>query len=51
MLSEMCFPMHQRGPNGQSYYVMRRNFHIPPEEELRRMVTPEAVSLSFIVHI
>ncbi|CAO2838248.1 unnamed protein product, partial [Amaranthus hypochondriacus] len=33
----------QRGPNGQSYYVMRRNFHIPPEEELRRMVTPEAV--------
>ncbi|KNA26132.1 hypothetical protein SOVF_000270 [Spinacia oleracea] len=33
----------QRGPNGQSYYVMRRNFHIPPEEELRRMVTPETV--------
>ncbi|KAL2920839.1 Transcription initiation factor TFIID subunit 1 [Bienertia sinuspersici] len=33
----------QRGPNGLSYYVMRRNFHIPPEEELRRMVTPEAV--------
>ncbi|KMT15497.1 hypothetical protein BVRB_3g058510 isoform A [Beta vulgaris subsp. vulgaris] len=33
----------QKGPNGQSYYVMRRNFHIPPEEELRRMVTMETV--------
>ncbi|KAI5661339.1 hypothetical protein M9H77_20662 [Catharanthus roseus] len=33
----------QRGPNGQLLWVMRRNFRIPLEEELRRMVTPENV--------
>ncbi|XAR69721.1 hypothetical protein NMG60_11001422 [Bertholletia excelsa] len=33
----------QRGSNGQLFWVMRRNFRIPLEEELRRMVTPENV--------
>ncbi|KAK1259317.1 Transcription initiation factor TFIID subunit 1 [Acorus gramineus] len=33
----------QRGPHGQLYWRMRRNFHPPSEEELRRMVTPENV--------
>ncbi|CAI9104104.1 OLC1v1002717C1 [Oldenlandia corymbosa var. corymbosa] len=33
----------QRGPNGQLFWMMRRNFRIPLEEELRRMVTPENV--------
>ncbi|KAG5530160.1 hypothetical protein RHGRI_030509 [Rhododendron griersonianum] len=33
----------QRGANGQLFWVMRRNFRIPLEEELRRMVTPENV--------
>ncbi|CAA0807360.1 Transcription initiation factor TFIID subunit 1 [Striga hermonthica] len=33
----------QRGPNGHFLWVMRRNFRIPSEEELRRMVTPENV--------
>lgn len=33
----------QRGKNGQLLWVMRRNFRIPLEEELRRMVTPENV--------
>ncbi|KAL3515496.1 hypothetical protein ACH5RR_022398 [Cinchona calisaya] len=33
----------QRGSNGQLLWVMRRNFRIPLEEELRRMVTPENV--------
>lgn len=45
LFTKMYFSILQRGPNGQSYYVMRRNFHIPPEEELRRMVTPETVRL------
>ncbi|XP_059653268.1 transcription initiation factor TFIID subunit 1 [Cornus florida] len=33
----------QKGSNGQLFWVMRRNFRIPLEEELRRMVTPENV--------
>ncbi|KAL7157091.1 hypothetical protein ABFS83_02G054600 [Erythranthe nasuta] len=33
----------QRGPNGHLLWVMKRNFQIPLEEELRRMVTPENV--------
>ncbi|PIA32456.1 hypothetical protein AQUCO_04500216v1 [Aquilegia coerulea] len=33
----------QRGQNGHLFWVMRRNFRIPLEEELRRMVTPETV--------
>ncbi|KAL7002983.1 hypothetical protein U1Q18_004143 [Sarracenia purpurea var. burkii] len=33
----------QRGSNGHLFWVMRRNFRIPLEEELRRMVTPENV--------
>ncbi|XP_027160037.1 transcription initiation factor TFIID subunit 1 [Coffea eugenioides] len=33
----------QRGSNGQLLWAMRRNFRIPLEEELRRMVTPENV--------
>ncbi|GMH03032.1 hypothetical protein Nepgr_004871 [Nepenthes gracilis] len=33
----------QKGSNGQLLWVMKRNFHIPTEEELRRMVTPENV--------
>lgn len=33
----------QRGSSGQLYWIMRRNFRIPLEEELRRMVTPENV--------
>ncbi|XP_058185215.1 transcription initiation factor TFIID subunit 1-like isoform X2 [Rhododendron vialii] len=33
----------QRGANGLLFWVMRRNFRIPLEEELRRMVTPENV--------
>ncbi|KAL5705876.1 hypothetical protein ACHQM5_024110 [Ranunculus cassubicifolius] len=33
----------QKGPNGHLFWVMRRNFRIPLEEELRRMVTPENV--------
>ncbi|XP_058216351.1 transcription initiation factor TFIID subunit 1 isoform X2 [Rhododendron vialii] len=33
----------QRGANGQLFWVMRRNFRIPLEEELRRIVTPENV--------
>ncbi|KAK6136246.1 hypothetical protein DH2020_030009 [Rehmannia glutinosa] len=33
----------QRGPNGHLLWVMKRNFRIPSEEELRRMVTPENV--------
>ncbi|XP_042499646.1 transcription initiation factor TFIID subunit 1 [Macadamia integrifolia] len=33
----------QRRPGGHLFWVMRRNFRIPLEEELRRMVTPENV--------
>ncbi|KAJ4958846.1 hypothetical protein NE237_025957 [Protea cynaroides] len=33
----------QRGSSGQLFWVMRRNFRIPLEEELRRMVSPENV--------
>lgn len=33
----------QKGSNGQLFWVMRRNFRIPLEEELRRMLTPENV--------
>ncbi|CAN6483418.1 unnamed protein product [Victoria cruziana] len=33
----------QRGSNGELVWVMRRNFRIPSEEELRRMVSPEDV--------
>ncbi|KAL0365199.1 UNVERIFIED_CONTAM: Transcription initiation factor TFIID subunit [Sesamum angustifolium] len=33
----------QRGSNGHFLWVMKRNFRIPSEEELRRMVTPENV--------
>uniref|UniRef100_A0A5B7AIG9 Transcription initiation factor TFIID subunit 1 n=1 Tax=Davidia involucrata TaxID=16924 RepID=A0A5B7AIG9_DAVIN len=33
----------QKRSNGQLFWVMRRNFRIPLEEELRRMVTPENV--------
>ncbi|XP_011622516.1 transcription initiation factor TFIID subunit 1 isoform X1 [Amborella trichopoda] len=33
----------QRGPNGETLWMMRRNFRIPTEEELRRMMTPENV--------
>lgn len=33
----------QKGSNGLLFWVMRRNFRIPLEEELRRMVTPENV--------
>lgn len=33
----------QRGPHGHILWVMKRNFRIPSEEELRRMVTPENV--------
>ncbi|KAH7847356.1 hypothetical protein Vadar_025175 [Vaccinium darrowii] len=33
----------QKGANGHLFWVMRRNFRIPLEEELRRMGTPENV--------
>ncbi|KAK6916163.1 Transcription initiation factor TFIID subunit 1, histone acetyltransferase domain [Dillenia turbinata] len=33
----------QKGSNGQFFWVMKRNFRIPLEEELRRMVSPENV--------
>ncbi|KAL3694992.1 hypothetical protein R1sor_008643 [Riccia sorocarpa] len=33
----------QKGSGGEMWWVMRRNFRIPSEEELRRMVTPEMV--------
>ncbi|GAB2247164.1 hypothetical protein Droror1_Dr00007046 [Drosera rotundifolia] len=33
----------QRGPKGQLLWVMRRNFNIPSEEQLRRLVSPENV--------
>ncbi|XP_019052937.1 PREDICTED: transcription initiation factor TFIID subunit 1-like isoform X2 [Nelumbo nucifera] len=33
----------QRKSNGQLLWVMKRNFRIPLEEEIRRMVTPESV--------
>ncbi|XP_074292012.1 transcription initiation factor TFIID subunit 1 isoform X2 [Silene latifolia] len=33
----------QKGPNGRLQWVMRRNFHIPSEEELRKMMKPETV--------
>ncbi|KAL6531294.1 Transcription initiation factor TFIID subunit 1 [Orobanche hederae] len=33
----------QKGRNGQNLWVMKRNFRIPSEEELRRMVLPENV--------
>ncbi|KAG9146368.1 hypothetical protein Leryth_018420 [Lithospermum erythrorhizon] len=35
----------QRAPGGQFIWSMKHNFRIPLEEELRRMVTPENVSL------
>ncbi|RZC74501.1 hypothetical protein C5167_049982 [Papaver somniferum] len=34
----------QKGTNGQLYWVIKRNFRIPVEEELRRQLTPENVS-------
>jgi ferredoxin-fold anticodon binding domain-containing protein len=34
----------QRGANGQSIYVKKRNFRMWSEDELRKMVTPELVS-------
>ncbi|KAI3943229.1 hypothetical protein MKW92_003300, partial [Papaver armeniacum] len=33
----------QKGTNGQLFWVMRRSFRIPVEEELRRQLTPENV--------
>ncbi|XP_058723327.1 transcription initiation factor TFIID subunit 1-like [Vicia villosa] len=33
----------QRGPNGQSIFVKKRNFRMWSEDELRKMVTPELV--------
>ncbi|CAM6089127.1 unnamed protein product [Calypogeia fissa] len=33
----------QKGSGGEMWWVMRNNFRIPSEEELRRMVTPEMV--------
>ncbi|KAL0384417.1 UNVERIFIED_CONTAM: Transcription initiation factor TFIID subunit [Sesamum radiatum] len=33
--------LDERGSNGHFLWVMKRNFRIPSEEELRRMVTPE----------
>lgn len=33
----------QRGPGGQFIWIMKHNYRIPLEEELRRMVTPENV--------
>ncbi|EPS70477.1 hypothetical protein M569_04282, partial [Genlisea aurea] len=33
----------QKRPNGSFLWVMKQNFRIPSEEELRRMVTPEHV--------
>ncbi|XP_057815094.2 transcription initiation factor TFIID subunit 1 [Cryptomeria japonica] len=33
----------QKGPSGEMLWLMKRNFRIPSEEELRRMVTPENV--------
>ncbi|XP_026407296.1 transcription initiation factor TFIID subunit 1-like [Papaver somniferum] len=33
----------QKGTNGQLYWVIKRNFRIPVEEELRRQLTPENV--------
>ncbi|KAH9606122.1 hypothetical protein KSS87_007264 [Heliosperma pusillum] len=38
-----CADLQQKGPNGRLHWVMRRNFHIPSEEELRKMVKPETV--------
>lgn len=34
----------QRGANGQSVLVKKRNFRMWSEDELRKMVTPELVS-------
>lgn len=34
----------QRGANGQSIFVKKRNFRMWSEDELRKMVTPELVS-------
>ncbi|KAJ7568940.1 hypothetical protein O6H91_01G053900 [Diphasiastrum complanatum] len=34
---------YQRLSEGDMWWVMRRNFRVPSEEELRRMVTPENV--------
>ncbi|KAK2983159.1 hypothetical protein RJ640_018504 [Escallonia rubra] len=39
----MDIATQQKGANGQLFWVMRRSFRIPLEEELRRMVTPENV--------
>lgn len=41
-----CIFYPQKGSNGLLFWVMRRNFRIPLEEELRRMVTPENVSVN-----
>lgn len=30
-------------------WIMRRNFRIPSEEEMRRLVTPENVCILFLV--
>lgn len=34
---------------GEMCWVMRRNFRIPSEEEMRRLVTPENVCVVFLV--
>lgn len=44
VLSNLGADMMQRRSNGQFQWVMRFNFRIPSEEELRRLVSPESVS-------
>lgn len=38
------YALLQRGTNGQSILVKKRNFRMWSEDELRKMVTPELVS-------
>jgi len=39
-----CYLLLQRGANGQSILVKKRNFRMWSEDELRKMVPPELVS-------
>ena len=46
-----CFlsKLLQKGTNGQSILVKKRNFRMGLEDELRKMVTPELVSYSMCI--
>ena len=44
----LMFLANEQKIGGEMCWVMRRNFRIPSEEEMRRLVTPENVCIMFV---